>query len=235
MPDFLKHSFLNTAFIKSACGGWFTLLIAAISIIGFEKDMTIPRFVFTLLIFGLLLLLILIIGYILFLKYNSLPSHLPSIGKRHPILIVDDDQIELEMMGDKLAGGGYDITKLPAITDARLAKSFGIIICDIDGAGPVKDSIAVIKSIIEDYPYKIIYPISRKLQWDGLDMIKIISKRSSEHLKLIPNLLDDAMKKLNNPRDYWDNIAATLKSQHRQEDIPIMKQQFRQYLESLQK
>ncbi|MBD5314102.1 MAG: hypothetical protein HDS06_07795 [Bacteroides sp.] len=206
-----------------------------LSLVGFDKTMTIPRFVFTLLIFALILLFILIIGYVLFLKYDSLPSHLPSIGKRHPILIIDDDPNELEMMADRLAGGGYDITKLPVITDARLTESFGIVICDIDGAGPVKDSIAVIKSIIEDYPYKIIYPISRKQQWDGLEMIKIINKRSSEHLKLIPNLLDDAMKKLNNPRDYWESVAATLKSQHRQGDIPIMKQQFREYLESLQK
>lgn len=235
MGNVLKKTF-QSSFSKTTLGAWFTLSVALVPLAYQSQAPVKCEFsIGTLaLVISLTVLLILLVASYMVGQKKSLPPHLPSYAKRHPILIIDDNEFDLEKMADKLAGGGYNITKISALTDARLTEGYGIIICDIDGAGPIHDCIGVLKRLYSDYPYKIVYPVSTR-KWDELPDTPILRKgRGDEYLKKLPELVEKGMQELNNPRDHWEKTAIVLKERHvPHNDISDMKNAFIRYIESI--
>lgn len=220
---------------KMLFGTWFAISSFAIPIC-FDKGENISIHFslgsLSLIICIIILVIILIIIYFLE-SDNSLPKHLPSNFKSHPILIVDDNKDDREKMADILAGSGYDITLLPSLTDAKLTEDYGIIISDIDGAGPISDCVNVIKSLFNQYPYKIVNLVSSK-KWKMITEKDIVSKRNDEYLKKLPDMVKEAMQQLNAPRTYWEGIELDLKKKYiPKEDINNMKNAFKRYIKSV--
>ena len=166
----------------------------------------------------LILFIVFLFCVIIFLCYQSTKNrsefHLPNNDRRrHSILIFDDKNVDLQLINDYLNGYDLDYVLLKDITDYRLAESFEIIIGDIFGLGAGKNSISILNTIKEKYPYKIVLAMSNvPSQIYGLNIDdKIVNKQNRENYpKDIYELIRNYSLKLDNANDHWKHVSSIL-------------------------
>ena len=125
---------------------------------------------------------------------------------KHSILIFDDKLICLKEIMNVLAGYHFDTVYVRDISDYRLAENFDIIIGDIYGVGATmaNNSIAVLNSIKEKYPYKTVIAMSNMVRDKSLLVDDFVSKENrDEYPKEILEKIKEYSKKMDNVDDHW--------------------------------
>ncbi len=194
----------------------------------------------------LILFIIIMICVIIFLgcllTKNRTDFHLPnSIRRRHSILIFDDKKVDLNFINDFLQGYGLDYVLLNDIKDYRLAESFEIIIGDILGVGVAKDpslkknSISILNTIKEKYPYKIVLAMSNlpPTEVQGLHIDDdIVNKQNKEEFpKVILKLINNYSKILDDVNSHWEQVSKILDSKKiSKEEIERIKIEYFQFV-----
>jgi len=212
----------------------FTIIVAILGFMGFDKisnfiegNADVCTFFLTLIfiVFGLL------IDYII--KLNDwLPS--THIGRwKHPILIIDDNETDLGIIMDYLKGYDFDIVTVKDITDYRIAESFEIIIGDVWGIGASgKDSISVLNTIKEKYPYKIVLAMSSSpATCSGLlvDDVIISKENRSQYPDVILKKIRQYSSKLDDYNTHWEDIRKNLNNKSEKEMVRL-KNNYYQYI-----
>lgn len=177
-------------------------------------------------VLALILIVIgILIDYTIKLK-DLLPS--TSIDRwNHPILIIDDNETDLEIIMDQLKGYDFDIVTVKDITDYRIAESFEIIISDVWGIGASgKNTVSVLNTIKEKYPYKVVLAMSSnpsacsKL---GLSVDDVII--SKEDRSLYPSVIQKKITqyslKLDDYNKYWEEVNKHLRNKSDKEIIRL--------------
>lgn len=125
---------------------------------------------------------------------------------KHSILIFDDKSICIKEIMNVLAGYHFDTVYVRDISDYRLAENFDIIIGDIYGVGATmaNNSIAVLNSIKEKYPYKTVIAMSNMGRDKSLLVDDFVSKENrDEYPKEILEKIKEYSKKMDNINDHW--------------------------------
>lgn len=214
----------------SAC----TIIVAILGFMGFDK---ISNFIegnadaCTVLLTLIFIAFGLLIDYIIKLNYWLPSTH---IGKwKHPILIIDDNETDLGIIMDYLKGYDFDIVTVKDITDYRIAESFEIIIGDVWGIGASgKDSISVLNTIKEKYPYKIVLAMSSSpATCSGLliDDVIISKENRSQYPDVLLKKIRQYSSKLDDYNTYWEEIRKNLNNKSEKE-IVRLKNNYYQYI-----
>ena len=211
-----------------------SMAAALVTVLGFFGFGTISDFVqnysawWTVFVALLMIVVGILVDWIIQLKeFSSAPPHIEKW--KHPILIIDDSEVDLEIIMDCLNGYDLDVVTVKDITDYRFAESFEIIIGDIWGLGASgKNSVSVLNTIKEKYPYKIVLAMSSSpASCSGLAVDDaIISKRER---KKYPDVILDKIKyyssQLDDYKRYWELVEKSLTNKSEKE-IAILKRNY---------
>ena len=194
----------------------------------------------------LLLIIVLILCYQLYVCKKQLKDRstdrLASIEKAqwtHSVLIIDDDGGVLEKIENYLKGKiephKIHLVCIKEIPDYRLASEFEIIISDIhDAGGYGRLAISQLKTIMKEYPYKIVSAATKYPNKDtksSLEGIKrIFNKNNDDIYREIENFIDNTIVELEDIHKYWESIECKLHS-IREDEIPYFKDCYYDYLE----
>ncbi len=212
----------------------FTIIVATLGFIGFDKISDFIKDnanICTVLLTLILIVFGLLIDYIIKLKDWLPSSHIDKW--KHPILIIDDNETDLGIIMDYLKGYDFDIVTVKDITDYRIAESFEIIIGDVWGIGASgKDSISVLNTIKEKYPYKIVLAMSSSpATCSGLlvDDVIISKENRSQYPDVILKKIKQYSLKLDDYNTHWEETRKNLNNKSEKETIR-MKNNYYQYI-----
>lgn len=157
----------------------------------------------------------------------------------HSILIIDDDEgflgkIENYLKG-KIEPHKMHLVCIKEIPDYRLSSEFEIIISDIhDAGGYGRLAISQLKTIMKEYPYKIVAAATKYPNNDtksSLEGIKrVFNKNNDDIYREIENFIDNTIVEIEDVHKYWESIECKLRS-NRENEIPYFKDCYYDYLE----
>ena len=218
----MKRSDISQAWSKT----WKAIL-GAIAVIGFllnNWDETLGFIQTYPLIVFICLSLSIVSCYFLYVLYSinsndSLPEH---SRWKHPVLVIDDDDVFLsaveQYLSEKIDATKLDLVCIKQIVDYRLAEDFEIIIGDLVGTGArARQGIAALNAIKSFYPYKVVMAMSQTpslgndLKVNGTVLDKSSTKKIYPCLK---EAIEKAYEELDNVSCHWESVEATLKKQN---------------------
>ena len=134
---------------------------------------------------------------------------------KHSILICDDQAKVLATISDGLKGYDYDYVTLKDLSDYRLATNFEIIIGDIFGLGATKDSISVLNTIKEKFPYKVVIAMSASTVNESPEDLRkdipfVQKDREMKYVKDLRDFIKKYSAELDNVDEHWKKTSETL-------------------------